>query len=183
MAYISLSINSISKFNDGLKQISDYQNDIGRKAQAACERLAREGVVACVANSGTAYGSMIQFSVQPSGNNTNDFSEVYLVGEDLRKIFRTWVVKDGSTKQREISPLLMAEFGSGLKAENPLGVEGVGTGTHPVGGHGTEPIWFWKEEKDGAWHHSTGLRPTQPMFKSRNQMMVMCATVFREVFN
>lgn len=55
--------------------------------------------------------------------------------EDSQKIISQWQNQDG-VQSKEISPALMLCFGSGLKAENPTGVPGVGAGSY--GEHGLD---------------------------------------------
>lgn len=51
MPYIPLSINNIKKFQDGLRKIQAYEDDIDRKIDIALDRLLAEGITVCYANS------------------------------------------------------------------------------------------------------------------------------------
>lgn len=194
MPYISLSINSISKFQDGLNKILDYQNDIDRKMDLALERLVAEGITICYANSSVwdyvddsinSINNMIFFREEDIAK-LRGYSEVALVGQDLGKIISRWRYR-GGIKEAEVSPLLMAEFGSGKFAESTATqhenqVDGVGQGTFPGQKHAFEPEWIWVDADTNIVHRSKGIMPTYPMLNGRNHMMLRVATVFREVF-
>jgi hypothetical protein len=100
--------------------------------------------------------------------------------EDSAKIKSEWQTKDG-VRSAEISPALMLEFGSGLKAENPANIEGVGTGTFPGGTHGTEPGW-WYMDLDGVWHHSSGVAPKMPMYYAGKELREKVLEIAKEIF-
>ena len=75
----------------------------------------------------------------------------------------------------------MLEFGSGLKAENPANIPGVGTGTFPGGKHGTEPGWYYMD-LEGKWHYSTGISPKMPMYNAGKELREKVVAIAREIF-
>lgn len=191
MPYIPLSINNIQKFQDGLRKIQAYEDDIDRKMDIALDRLLAEGITVCYANSSVVdmvddspkiINNMIIFR-QEDVTKLSGYSEVALVGMDLAKIISRWRYK-GGIKEVQVSPLLMAEFGSGKFADNAeFKISGVGRGTFPGQTHAFENSWHWLDLDDGQRHFGSGVQPTQPMLKGRNAMMVRITTIFREVFN
>lgn len=185
MPYIPLTINSSQKFRDGIDKILEYRDSFDAKIDTALERLANEGISICYSNSifvddGKSYGNLILFTYTQD-SSYNGYGEVVLTGSDIGKIVSRWRYK-GGIKEAEVSPLLMAEFGSGNFAENPLNVGGVGQGTFPNQKHAFEAEWHWTDEA-GVYHRSSGIKPTQPMFRTRNYLLTRVATVFDEVFH
>ena len=60
----------------------------------------------------------------------------------------------------------MIEFGSGLRAQNPKNIPGVGTGTFPGQTHASDPNGWWYMDLEGNWNHSYGITPQMPMYKA-----------------
>ena len=166
--------------NSIIRQLEEYRD---KTLVDACRefvnRLTIIGVKTAVSNPGKL-GYLIYFSrdIKP----TQYGCDAVVYGGDIQKIFSAWLQKDGSVKMAEVSPLLMEEFGSGQKAQNPKDVPGVGQGTFPPGGHGTEPGWYWKDLK-GKWHYSTGFKPSQPMYKAWLEMYADVTKIAKEVFS
>ena len=67
MPYIPLSINNISRFQEGLRKLQAYENDFDRKLDLALTRLVDEGVAVSYAN--TIYGNMILFTYAKTEDN------------------------------------------------------------------------------------------------------------------
>ena len=157
----TLDVKSLNKLANDLQ---DYaQNILTVKVENLVNILADKGISICYANVGQEYGSYIAFKkeVEVDGGKCT----AYVIGEDTQKITRYWR-KDGGTASAEISPLLMAEFGSGFKAKNPLDVSGVGQGTFPNQKHAFDPHGWWWTDLQGVTHHSEGESPTYPMYSA-----------------
>lgn len=180
MPYIPLSINNISRFQEGLRKLQAYENDFDRKLDLALTRLVDEGVAVSYAN--TIYGNMILFTYAKTEDNGKGYSEVALIGRDIEKIISRWRYK-GGIKEAEVSPLLMAEFGSGNFADNTnFNLHGVGQGTFPGQKHAFEPEWHWVDAYTNKPNRSSGEKPTYPMLNARNRMKQRVERVFKEVF-
>lgn len=177
---ISVSVNSPQKFKKAIDFLQNYETELDSKIRTALDILTKEGVEIAYERTNLIYPGMVMYF---SMEHSEPYNYLFLVvGKDTQRIINQWVNKEGK-QEREISPLLMAEFGSGHFAENPLGVAGVGRGTYPPDGHGNQSIWFWKETDDSGWSSSMGIEPTQPMYTSRNQMMQLAVSVFNGVFS
>lgn len=181
--YIPISINNSHSFNDSLRPLIEYQNTLDQKVRLALDTLTREGISMAVVRCGN-FGPGIRFYRQ-QGIDSLGNHEMYLVGEDASKIISRWW-KGGHIEEAEVSPLLMAEFGSGSFADGINQHEnqpsGVGRGTFPGQTHAFQSIWFWKDADDGELKSSSGIAPTQPMLRARNTMVLTYVRIFREVF-
>lgn len=97
-----------------------------------------------------------------------------LVATDQAKVVQSWL-KFGEEVQAEVSPILMYEFGSGKYA-----IEGH-RGTFPQQTHAFEEYWSW-QDLNGQWHSFDGIKPTQPMYHSAEEMRKVIGEVAKEVF-
>lgn len=93
---------------------------------------------------------------------------------DISTITQSWV-RFGTQIDEEVSPSLMAEFGSGNYA-----IEGH-RGTFPGQTHALEPSWSW-QTLDGQWESSSGIRPTRPMFNAMEELYKVAIETAKEVF-
>ena len=170
-----LSIEGIKRLQD---ELQNYNNDLIRKNKLFVERLAQSGIIVAQQNVGN-FGRYITFrvDVQQSGSNC----KAVLVATNTGHIINKWQTKDG-IKSADVSPLLMAEFGSGQKAENPLGLPYGGQGTFPGQTHAFDVNgWHW-QDLEGQWHHSKGISPTMPMYKAMMEMHLNIKNIAREVY-
>lgn len=173
---MKLSTDSITA---AIKELKSYQSELTGKCERIVSELAKEGITIGRQNTGK-FGSYIVFSM----NTTTETAgcTAIMLARETGTITRQWKLADDSIKSVQISPLLMAEFGSGKWAENPTGVSGVGQGTFPGQTHAFDASgWSWKD-LDGNWHHSTGMSPTAPMYKAAMKMEQIARAKVREVF-
>lgn len=168
---------SVEGLNNLAKQIRDYQRNLKNKCEEYVRQLAKAGIDVAQQNTGN-YGKYITFTVQT--NPEKDGCKAVMLATNTGIIKSEWQTKDG-VKTADVSPLLVIEFGSGLKAENPKNIPGVGTGTFPGGTHGNEPGW-WYMDLDGVWHYATGVSPKQPMYKASLIIREKAISKAREVF-
>lgn len=144
------------------------------KTSKLLEILADKGIETGKANCGE-YGSAIAFSKKVLGN------QVTIIASDRTKIKRQWRYK-GDIKEVEISPLLMAEFGSGFNANDMFNLGKYGQGTFPNQKHAFDANgWYWVTP-DGEKHHSYGESPTHPMYSMVLELLFEVQSVAREVF-
>lgn len=172
------SISSIRELQKGLEE---YKKTIVANCEEAVKRLAECGIETAKLNTGK-YGKYIVFSMKV---NSDDYGcEAIITATNTGMIKSEWRTADG-VKTADVNPLLMAEFGSGLRAENPFDVKGVGTGTFPsetAKDHATDPNGWWYMDTEGEWHHSYGMKPSAPMYNAWLEMYSNIETVMKEVF-
>lgn len=171
---------SVREVQNAIKELRQYQSDLNRKCEELCFRLCAEGMPIARAYIGeSGFGRYIRLSSEITPEKAG--CKAIIIMEDTTKIKSEWQTKEG-VKSAEVSPCLMLEFGSGLKAENPANIPGVGTGTFPGGKHGNEPGWYYMD-LEGNWHYSTGVSPKMPMYYTGKELREKVVAVAREVFN
>ena len=168
---------SVKGINNLIKQLNDYQSDLQKKCEEYVRLLAEEGIDVAQQNVGN-FGKYITFTVKT--NQDQDGCKAVMLATNTGIIKSQWKTKEG-VKSADVSPLLMVEFGSGLKAKNPKNIPGVGTGTFPGGTHGNEPGWWYMDLND-VWHYSTGMEPKQPMYKASLRIANETVRIAKVVF-
>lgn len=157
---ISLSEASI---DEAIKKMEAYKNDLDRKAQELCKRLADMGALYAEWNfEGVLYAGDIDYNI------TVDRIDEH-----------TYAIKaSGET-------VLLMEFGAGVKHGygHPQAAEfKMGPGTYPNGkGHWNDPKGWWFGEK-GHWTHTYGNAPGMPMYNAAKDLRREILDVAREVF-
>lgn len=175
---MNIKINLNTKgVEDAIKSITTYKKDLHGKCVQLVKEMADLGIQ--TANFYTT-SSLVFFGKDIEDTSTGCKAIMY--GKDLAPIIQTWVGVGGEVRTEEVSPLLMAEFGSGFKAKNPNNVGGVGQGTFPNQTHAFDRNGWWWMDLDGEWHHSYGIEPTQPMYKASIAMLTQIDGVIRKVF-
>lgn len=186
MRKIWISLTDSSSIDRAIKELVAYKDEIRVKTQAFVERLMDSGIQTAMENEGE-YAGMIVFSkdIDVSENGVKGV----LIATDGEKIVKTWYASKKNAQQKknarsyEISPLLMAEFGSGWYAEVLDKVSGVGQGTYPSPyGHATDPDgWYWYDE-DAHKQHSYGESPSFPMHSALVAMAFDISRIGKEIF-
>lgn len=170
---------SVKEVQNAIKELRQYQSDLNRKCEELCRRLTQEGISIAQAHIGSSgFGKYIHLSSEITPQHAGCKAILYM--EDAAKIKSEWQTLEG-VQSAEISPALMLEFGSGLKAENPANIPGVGTGTFPCGKHGNEPGWYYMD-LEGNWHYSTGVSPKMPMYYTGKELREKVVAIAKEVF-
>lgn len=170
---------SVREVQAAIKEIEAYQKDLNRKCEELCRRLTEEGIQIAQAHIGSSgFGKYIHLDSEIKSEKTGCKAIFYM--EDATKIKSEWQTQEG-VRSAEVSPSLMLEFGSGLKAENPANIPGVGTGTFPGGKHGTEPGWYYMD-LEGHWHYSSGISPKMPMYHAGKELREKVLEIAKEVF-
>jgi len=170
---------SVREVQNAIKEVKAYKNDINCKCEELCLRLAAEGIQIAQSHIGSSgFGKYIYLGSEITPQQAGCKAVFYM--EDTTKIKSEWRTQEG-VQNSEISPSLMLCFGSGLKAQNPTNVPGVGTGT--FGEHGADPSGWWYMDLDGVWHHSTGIEPKMPMYKAGKELRERVLNIARAVFN
>lgn len=173
---IHLDTNEI---NNLIEELNYYSDSLSAKCQKFVEKLCDYGIEVARTNTGE-YGSLIWFRKEL--DPTESGCKAIMIATDKMKVIREWKYH-GSTKTAEVSPILMAEFGSGWLAENLDNVEGVGQGTFPDQTHAFDPRGWWWTDTNGEHHHSMGEAPTFPMHTASIAMLFEMQSIAEEVFN
>ena len=172
---INCSLKNIQKT---IKELETYRDSLEEKGRIFLERLADEGIVAAESHLGE-YAGMVVFTKETEENG------LLLIAADREKLLKVWYTDKKLTNERsyEVSPLLLAEFGSGWLAENLYDIGGVGQGTMPNSyGHAADRNgWYWYTE-DGVKHHSIGEPPTHPMHYAILKMYESIERIAIEVY-
>lgn len=171
---------SIREVQEAIKEVKAYQQDLNQKCEILCQRLTEEGIrVAQVHIGGSGFGKYIRLASDITPEQADCRAVLYM--EDTSKIVSEWKTLEG-VKRATVSPMLMLEFGSGLKAENPANIPGVGTGAFPGQTHAENPGGWWYMDLDGVWHHSSGVSAKMPMYFAGKEMRAKIVSIAREVF-
>lgn len=160
------------------KQLDNYIKGYFNRLEQFEAQLANYGISVAQTNTG-GFGSKILFTLET--NPQENGCSMLIRAVDSSKIYSVWQTKEG-VATAEVSPLLMAEFGSGRYAENPKNIEGVGRGTFPGQTHAFDKEgWYWLGV-DNVWHHSAGITPKMPMYKASQEMYGIASKIASEVF-
>ena len=174
-----LSVNGIEQLKKDLLRYKEVE--LPQKIQRYVEELANEGIIVSKQNVG-GFGKYIMFSVQTEIQK--DGCKALLLATETGVITSTWN-RYGEIVSADVSPLLMAEFGSGSGAENPMNVPGVGQGTFPSETAQQNAFnkegWYWMD-LDGNWNYSKGITAKMPMYKASLKIQEIVISKAREVF-
>ena len=179
-----------------IKEVENYKSSLVRKCHEFVNKLAEAGIKVASQNTGQ-YGNVITFSKDVMDTKTGAIGKV--VGES-GSLWKIWRLSDGTSRAAEITPILMAEFGSGSRASDAAGLPnaqiakqlGMGQGTFfpsgkyspsaPDRNHAFDGEWYWMDF-DGVWHSSSGEQPTMPMFKAVMEMRAQIKKIAKDVFD
>lgn len=173
----SLKNFSINDIDGIIDYLNDYSASLEEKALEFCQRLADFGIIVAEDNLGEWAGYVL-FTKKVEGN------KVILIAADKSKVLKVWYTDKDKVNERsyEVSPLLLAEFGSGWAAKNKWNIDGVGQGTMPEQTHAFDTKgWFWYDE-NGDKIHSYGEEPTYPMYSATIGMVIEIQRIAKEVF-
>ena len=175
---ITVQLNEESVQN-AIDEIKQYKESLIWKCTVLVSELQKIGIQTAVENAGR-YGNMIIFE-KTAIEQTDHGARCAISASDAMKIVTSWRY-NGGTKTVEVSPLLMAEFGSGQHALDDPNVPGVGQGTFPGQKHAFDPQGWWWVDLDGEKRHSKGRYPTLPLHKASIEMQEQIVEVARRVF-
>jgi hypothetical protein len=171
--------------------LDNYADTFQHKVQMFLLRLADLAIDVAQVNEGVFAGYII-YSKKFEGKNS-----LYMMAKDRQSITNKWYGSASSEEEREevISPILMAEFGSGHYAIKGKGGIG-GQGTLNKYGHAFDTNgWYWwtdnpssldgtlKAVKEGRFKfHSDGVAPAQPLHKAVMACIKQVEGIAHEVF-
>ena len=171
---------SVSEAQAAIEEIRAYQNGLNHKCEELCRRMTAEGIQIAQSHIGSSgFGKYIHLGSEITLDQAGCKAILYM--ENTGIITSEWRTQEG-VKSASVSPLLMLEFGSGLKAKNPVGISGVGTGTFPGQTHAENPAGWWYMDLDGEWHHSTGISPKMPMYYAGKKLREKIVIIAKEIF-
>lgn len=157
-----------------------YKLRISEKSALFVERLLDVGIKVAYQHTGR-YTGYVEFTKETENGNKQCVG--MLIGKDTKPFVSTWILKDGTKRQAEVSGILMSEFGSGWLADVIWSVPGVGQGTFPGQTHAENANgWFWTDTA-GKEHHSIGEAPYYPMYNAEMAMLEQINSIAKEVFN
>ena len=165
---------SVSGIDQLISDLNRYKRELNAKCELFTQVLADKGIMtARVCSNDGVYGRYLRFYRETSGNPSLGYRTV-LIATQTGLIHREWLTKDG-TKEVDVSPLLMAEFGSGQYA-----VAGH-RGTFPEQTHAFDDTWYW-QDLDHVWHASHGTVPSRPVYHAWLEMANAISITAKEVF-
>ena len=172
---IKVDIFNPKSIQNCIKQIEAYRDDLPRKCQEICRRLAEEGVrVADAAINSVPIGKTITLTTDINPSKMGCQAIMKMTGRETR-------TEDG----RIFYSVLGIEFGSGIyynKTANPKSSEfNMGVGTFPGQTHAFQDKWYYLGD-DGEWHASHGVQASMPMYKASVEMRQKLDSIVKEVF-
>lgn len=170
---------SVKGIKNIIKQLEHYRDvELPKKVERYVAALAQEGILVGKDNVG-GFGKYITFSFKTE--STKDGCKALMLATETGKIISSWKTAEG-IKTAEVSPLLMAEFGSGWGAANPMKVPGVGQGTFPNQQNAfNEEGWYWIG-LDDKLYYSKGVTAKMPMYKASQHIQDIAVSKALEVF-
>ena len=171
-----LSVKGIEQLK---KDLLDYKNNtLPNLLKQYITALAQEGISVGKQNVG-GFGKYLTFSVKTEVSK--DGCKALMLASENGKIISTWK-SYGEIKSAEVSPLQMAEFGSGWGAENPMQIPDVGQGTFPGQAHAFDKEgWYWIDEDDNL-NYSKGITAKMPMYKASIRIQEIAIKKAKEIF-
>ena len=163
------------------REIDEYTNKLENKIEKFLNILADKGIVA--GKSALAFDDEFADAIAFQKRIEKDGHTITLVFSGVSELqFREWFTSPTkeTVHDETISPILMAEFGSGIFANaSPNGLYG-GQGTLNKYGHAFDEKWYWYDE-DGEKHSSSGHEPSLPMLTAYQEMRNQIASAISEV--
>lgn len=158
-----------------IDQLQDYKQDLHRKTELLCQRLAEAGLTVAQAKVGESpLGKTISLRIDM---------------EPSKAGCKAMLIASGQTKSNDygtVSTLLLVEFGAGVfynPSDNPkAGEMGYGIGTFPGQIHAFEDGWYYWGE-DEKWHYTHGVKATMPMYSASVAIREQVASIAKEVFS
>ena len=173
---IKINLFDSKSLQSAIKQIQQYRDDLPRKCELLCQRLAESGVqVAKTAIAESPQGKTITLTTDIRPEKAGCKAILMATGNTVT-----------SSDGRSFNLLLAVEFGAGIKynaTANPKASEfGMGVGTFPDQTHAFDPNGWYYLGDDGEWHHSYGVKATMPMYQAGVEIRRQILAVAKEVF-
>ena len=161
---------------EAIRQIEQYRDELPRKCQQLCQRLAQEGVkVADVAINSVPIGRTITLTTDINPSKMGCRAMLKMTGRETR-------TEDG----RVFYTALAIEFSAGVRYANTASPRasdfGMGTGTFPDAKHSWDMEGWYYLGDDGNWHHSFGVQASHPLYSASMEMRQKIDSIVKEVF-
>lgn len=172
---IKMDLFDAKSLQNAIKQLEQYRDDLPRKAQQLCQRLAEEGVkVADVAINSVPIGRTITLTTDINPSKMGCKAIMRMVGKET-------YTNDG----RIFHTALAIEFGAGIyynKSNSIIaGKFGMGIGSFPGQTHAYQDGWWYLDDK-GELQYSHGVQASMPMYKASVEMQQKVDAIVKEVF-
>lgn len=164
--------------NKAIKQLSKEKKSLQSKCLRFAKELAEAGIRIATMNTGSAFAPYIMFSMEII-DSTATGCKAIMYGRNTQTVFGEGV------DAAEISPILFAEYGAGIKnAVPPHIVDGieVGAGTFPDQQYALDPQGWYYQDNQGIWHHSFGYAPHAPMQKAYDEIVLKQEKIANRIF-
>ena len=173
---IKVDIFNPKSIQNCIKQIESYRDDLPRKCQEICRRLAEEGVrVADAAINSVPIGKTITLTTDINPSKMGCRAIMRMTGRETR-------TEDG----RIFYTALAIEFSAGVRyasTASPRASDfGMGTGTFPDSKHSWQMEGWYYLGDDGNWHHSFGVQASHPLYSASMEMRQKIDSIIKEVF-
>lgn len=178
---INISVMSPSRIDAGVAKLEQIKIDLKKQCAEFCDEMAAAGVSVARMNVVTPthdFSNCIYFG-REFGQVSKYGCQAIMYGKNVYNL----VSADG---QKTISPILMAEFGTGINYGVPLkNVDGltVGAGSYPGQRYALDPNGWYYKDGEGKWHHTMGAAPSYPMQKAYDEMVTIEKTIAKRVFH
>lgn len=168
---INIELNQKSIAN-AIKQLQEYKADLHRKCYEFVDELGKAGIHMARTATSDEWRGYILFRNDTESTGSGAHGVVLAYNSAEKSV---WWWKNGEKHYVSVSPILMAEFGSGNFA-----IEGM-QGTFPDQTHAFDSEWHWT---DGTGTHtSSGEYPDQPMHMAAVEMINQIESIARKVFS
>lgn len=176
---------SVKSIQDAQRQLRAYKKELTKKCERFVSALADKGIVVAresMGSSGYAKYILFEKEIDPVQYGARAILAASNTGL-IRSQWRT-LNTAGGIATADISPILMAEFGAGVRHDkNPKAHKmGMGAGTFPGQMHAFDEDGWWYLDMDWEWHHVDGVEPTMPMYHAAEEMERQLLTTAKEVF-
>lgn len=173
---IKIDLFDGKSLQQAIKQIESYRDDLPRKCQEICRRLAEEGVrVADAAINSVPIGKTITLTTDINPSKMGCQAIMKMIGRETR-------TEDG----RVFYTALAIEFSAGVRYANTASPRasdfGMGTGTFPNAKHSWQMEGWYYLGDDGNWHHSYGVQASHPLYSASVAMRQKLENVVNDVF-
>lgn len=184
----ALSPTSLQALADELRE---YADSLPIKIMQFLEALADRGISVAKVNEGDFAGYIV-YTKEPLEVGEGDYG-ISLVARDRMEITNSWYVSaspNAEVRSDTFSPLLMAEFGSGVYQVDNYNI---GRLPESMGHGGDSKGWYWWSDvyRDGeavTWKngrykfHSYGTPPTMPIHNAVMTMIEDIDSIARSIF-
>ena len=160
---MKMTISAKGGANTILKQLEHMKRfGIEKRIRAFLNACGDRGIQVARQNSGQ-YGSYIEFTKEVNGHTLT------VRASDKASIPRQWVYR-GTIKVENVSPLMLAEYGSGNfflnNWDNGITRDTSIYESNDPMPHANDPVWWWHENFGSPRQYSSGEAPTMPMYNS-----------------